>query len=399
MRPLAGRPTCGTRRGRGWLDRVVPVSAAPTREEHAERSSATFDALQRAFYDGRTGLYRKARRFLLRRPFEVLWPFANAWASTCSLAALANGTVEGPAVDSSNASGLLDSRIQAALRYASWRDRQPASAAPLGLGSTVYRPLWSPLARRLWRVGAAYHDDNEWIALALLHQHRVTDDPRCVETARRIFAFTVGGWCDIPEWSHPGGIRWAEAAWSVGRNTCSNGPAAEVGAELFLITSERWFLDWAGRIYDWARGALLGEDGLYADQIRPDGRVEAAIWSYNQGSMIGAGVLLHEATGDREYLDQAERTAAASLAHYADVDRLAGELPIFVAVYLRSLLLLDALRPNARYRAVAESYATAMWERRRDPVSGLFLPESSGVNGTAPLVAVEAMLAGSQPRP
>jgi len=375
----------------------VPVSSTPINEEHAERSSATFEALQHAFYDERTGLYRKARR-ILRRPFEVLWPFANAWASTCSLAALADGTVDGFAAGPASASQLLDGRIQAVLQYAPRSDRQPGATGPLRLGSTVYRPLWSPIARRLSRVGTAYHDDNEWVALALLHQHRVTEDLRCVELAQRIFDFAVGGWCSNPDWSHPGGIRWADAAWSVGRNTCSNGPAAEVGAELFLITAERGHLDWAARIYHWVRGALLHEDGLYADQIRPDGHVEPVIWSYNQGSMIGAGVLLHEATGEEGYLDQAVLTASASLAHYADVDKLLGESSIFVAVFLRNLLLLDAVRPDPRYQALAESYAAAMWDRRRVPASGLFLPESSGVNGTAPLVAIEAMLAESQAR-
>jgi hypothetical protein len=294
---------------------------------------------------------------------------------------------------------VLATRISSLWRYAPGRARRLDESEPLGLYSTVYWPLWSPIARRLWRVGAAYHDDNEWVALVLVQHYRLYGDQNCLELARRIFAFIVAGWSDIPGWSHPGGITWANAPWSLGRNTCSNGPGAELGAELFLLTGDRDQLEWAVRIYDWAYGALRRDDGLYCDQMRPDGQLLPTIWSYNQGSMIGAGVLLYESTGDEAYLDQATRTAAASVAHYGRLEVLIEEPAIFVTVYLRNLLLLDGLRPEPAYRDLAESYAVAMWEKRRYPSSGLFLPVSSGVNGTAPLVALEAMLAGSPPRP
>ena len=367
-----------------------PDERASSATRHAERAATTFDSLQRAYYDGRSGLYRKRRR-LGWRPFEVLWPFANAWASTCSLAAVPSPGAGSPD-PGTRAAELLATRIPALLRYAPRGERH--ADGPVGFGSTVHWPLWSPISRRLWRAGTVYYDDNEWLALALVHQHHLYAGRDCLELARRIFAFVVTGWCDVSGWSRPGGIRWADARWSLGRNTCSNGPAAEVGAELFLLTGDRTYLDWAVRIYEWVHGALVGEDGLYADHLRPDGRVVPAIWSYNQGSMIGAGTLLYRATGDGAYIDEAARTAGASLGRYASLDVLVDEPPIFVAVYLRNLLLLDALRPDPRYRALARSYEAALWERH----AGVPL-RSSGVNETVPLIAVESMLAGSAPHP
>ena len=121
---------------------------------------------------------------------------------------------------------------------------------------------------------------------------------------------------------------------------------------------------------------MQGEDGLYSDHILPNGIIEPKVWSYNQGSMIGAGVLLHQATGDTSYLEQAVRTASASTVHYADVTTLSAELPAFAAIYFRNLLFLDAIRPDPTFRALAETYAATMWERRRDPVSGLSTPVS-----------------------
>lgn len=370
---------------------VAHAPGAPSPKVHAARAALAFSSLQSAYFDARTGLYRKPRHFLLRS-FEALWPLTTAWSAACSLAALpaehAGGTDQ--------AARVLSGRIAAAYRYATHKQ---ASRGPLGLASTVRRPVWSQLDRYLWHAGAAYFDDNEWVALALLQQYRLENEPRYIDLARRVFTFIVTGWCDSVGWAHPGGIRWADAAWSRTRNTCSNGPAAEVAAELYLATGEEHYLDWSVRIYNWARSILRGEDGLYRDHVAPDGAVQPAIWSYNQGSMIGAGVLLHEATAEDAYLEDACLTAAASLAHYGEVDALVREHAVFVAVYLRDLLILDEIRPDPRYRALAESYASNMWEQHRQASTGLYLPLSSGVNGTAPLVAIEALLAGSPPRP
>lgn len=372
--------------GGGPLGRSSP-------QVHAERAFRTYEAMQRAYYDETKGLYRKPRRIFLR-PTEVLWPFANALAAAGTLAGVPDEPRgRGEAVQ------VLQKGVQALVRYAPRREQAAGPAEPLGLGSTLYRPFWSAILRRLWRIGTTYYDDNEWVALALLERHRLDGEQGSLELARRIFAFVVASWCEIPGWSHPGGIRWADAKWSLARNTCSNGPAAEVGAELFLLTGEQDHLDWAERIYAWVYEALRRDDGLYVDQISPEGQLRTRIWSYNQGSMIGAGVLLYESTGDEAYLRQAARTAAASIAHYGRVEALLEEPAIFVTVYLRNLLLLDVVRPEPSYRALAVSYAEAMWERRRDARSGLFLPISGGVNSTAPLVALEAVLGGSPPRP
>jgi hypothetical protein len=357
--------------------------------EHAQRADAYFEALQRAFYDPRSGLYLQRRRCGLRH-FETLWPFANAWSALTSLASATEVTTNTPV-----ALEALSERTRALFRYAD----HPRSDGALGFASTVYHPFWSKVALKLVRAGTRYYDDNDWVALALLQQQHLQGGNDSVDLARRVFAFLLTGWCDKPDWAHPGGIRWADAAWSDSRNTCSNGPACEVASGLFLLTGEAECLDWAVRIYEWTRRVLKGEDGLYSDHILPNGIIEPKVWSYNQGSMIGAGVLLHQATGDTSYLEQAVRTASASTVHYADVTTLSAELPAFAAIYFRNLLFLDAIRPDPTFKALAETYAATMWERRRDPVSGLSTPVSSGVNGTAPLLAVEAMLAGSPPRP
>jgi predicted alpha-1,6-mannanase (GH76 family) len=149
-------------------------------------------------------------------------------------------------------------------------------------------------------------------------------------------------------------------------------------------------------IYDWVRDALLGPDGLYADRIAPDGMVSTTAWSYNQGTMIGAGVLLHRVTGDGRYLTQATETAAASLQRF-NLEALLTQDAAFNAVFFRNLFLLDEVVPDPRYRQLALDYGEEMWRARRHPGTGLFRGQGSPLNNTAPLVELYALLAGAAP--
>ena len=87
-------------------------------------------------------------------------------------------------------------------------------------------------------------------------------------------------------------------------------------------------------------GAPCVSSGLFADLITPDGAVDRTIWSYNQGTVIGAGVLLHQATGDATYLARSRQVAEASLDRFGRASALATQPPAFVAIYLRNLLLI-----------------------------------------------------------
>src|SRR6185437_4494927 len=58
--------------------------------------------------------------------------------------------------------------------------------------------------------------------------------------------------------------------------------------------------------------------GLFFDKLRGDGTVDKTLWTYNQGSMVGANVLLARHAGPgAPYLARAEAIAAKALRHYA----------------------------------------------------------------------------------
>jgi len=69
----------------------------------------------------------------------------------------------------------------------------------------------------------------------------------------------------------------------------------------------------------------------------------------------------------------------------------------FNAIYFRNLYLLNQVVGNAAYASEAQSFASTMWAQRQ-PGTGLFNPQY-GVNGTAPMVEIYALLAGSPPTP
>jgi hypothetical protein len=144
---------------------------------------------------------------------------------------------------------------------------------------------------------------------------------------------------------------------------------------------------------------LAAPGGLYYDHVNPGGTLNTAIWSYNQGTMIAAGVLLYEITGTASYLTAAETTAGDAVSYFGTGTTLQSQGPAFNAIYFRDLFVLNQVQRNTDYRSEARTYAKFMWTQRAP--SGLFLQDgqTNGVNGTAPMVELYSLLAGSTARP
>jgi hypothetical protein len=149
--------------------------------------------------------------------------------------------------------------------------------------------------------------------------------------------------------------------------------------------------------YEWMRSCLLEPNGLYADHINARGTVNTGLWSYNQGTMIGAGTLLYQATGEGGYLYQARQAARAALSYYT-LERLDGELPFFVSVYLRNLLYLDSVTHDPPGPKLARAYVDNAWQKWR--LSGnLFAwgsPPSAQLLVQAGIVQIYALLSSPQ---
>ena len=148
------------------------------------------------------------------------------------------------------------------------------------------------------------------------------------------------GWDTSQTDGCPGGVFWEDVSGSQ-RNTTANAANAEVGLELYQLTKNVTDLFGAAVMYQWVNTCLKSPDDLYYDHVNPGGTVNTTIWSYNQGTMVSAGVLLYQITGNAGFLTSAQATAEAAVAYFGTGETLQNQGPAFNAIYFRDLFVLN----------------------------------------------------------
>ena len=323
----------------------------------------------RRHFRRRDGLYRRDGRPRLPGVAAHLWPTARALAGAVDLLGIPRELRIG-----FDAESAVTAHLGALEAY--WNDAAelPSYASDV-IGSRF--------------GGDRYYDDNAWVGLALVQLERLRPGRGHAQRGQMLFDFAVAGWDVRPDVPSPGGVFWVEQnppARGTGltnhdRNTVSNAPNAQLGWHLAELAAERSDAPRYARAHDmyaWVNVTLdAGRDGgargtgLFYDKVRGDGTVDETLWTYNQGSMIGANVLLaRHAGGDAgaPYLARAEAIAARALCHY---DRAyESQPPAFNAILFRNLLQLHAATGDTglrrRIRGAMSAYAEAAWIARRD---------------------------------
>jgi hypothetical protein len=334
----------------------MPTTALAT--DNSARAVDAYNAMQAAHYQPSATLYRENHPYdpAQDNPNSYVWSFEEAAKATLCMYGM-----PGKAADYASA---LQDRLTAREKYWDGVSRQRA-----------YRSYPA--------TGDRYYDDNCWVASDLIQHHLLTSNSpnsTALDRARGVFTYIQTGWTTtLPK---PGGVRWVDASFNGDRATDSTGGWAKLGAHLYEVTGRRTqsYLDWSINAYNWTRQYLLASDGLYANSVRADGTVDATLWIYNQGIMIGAGVLLHRATGDSTYLAEASRVADAALAFFGTDACYSGTMgaytgrAIFNAIFLRNLLMLYAVNRNAVYLQKMQAYADAVWSdsKAHDPATNLY---------------------------
>jgi hypothetical protein len=371
----AARSRRPTRHPRGHKHRVKLVLRGDS--AHA---LAAFEEMQREYYvQGSGGLYAG-------EPFAYLWPFSQALAATVSMANIPGINVPGAGVSIAQE---VHSRL---LGLSSYLDTKN-SGQPEGTFTSTLAAFDGTVAPPAGPGGPKYYDDNDWVGTELVRLYKLTHKPSLLGSAEGIMAFEMAGWQTSSTLPCPGGIPFSNEPENDERNTVTNAPTAELGVELYRVTGAVQYLQFAELAYEWVRSCLLQPNGLYADHINARGTINPTPWSYNQGTMIGAGALLYQATGNAAYLYEARQTAKAALSYYTP-ERLRGELPFFVSVYFRNLLYLDALTRDPPGPRVAQGYVNHAWEKERLG-SNLFVsgsPPSAQLLVQAAIVQIYALL-------
>jgi hypothetical protein len=315
-------------------------ATATTPTDDAARARVAYAAMQRYFYRPSNRLYRNVPG---TRGYAQAWPFSQAMAATVAVGGL-------PGASGAERAAVGD-RLRGLSRY--W-------------DGSGYRPR-----PRIHGDdgGPRYTDDNEWIALELTSVGRLGLWGGAVSRAKRVFELALSHW--DRDAGHPcsGGIFWTERSDIDDRNTVSTAPAAELALQLYAVTKQARYLQWGHRFYHWVETCMGRDDGLFADHLDLAGRRDWTVWSYNQGTMIGASVMLARATGQKLYLERAEQLAATALSYFTPA-RLEGEPPSFAAIFVHNLLALEQLDPDPTLRARLQAYADALWSKV-DPATGL----------------------------
>ena len=307
--------------------------------------------MQHNFYIAGSGLYEG-------EPFSFLWPFSQALAATVTMAHV-NGVGHIPGL-STALSHELGARLVGLRSYLDTDN----SGAPEGTFTSSLAAFDGTVAPPVGPGGTKYYDDNEWVGIELVRMYELTHSAAALGSAEAIMAFVMAGWDTNPEHVCPGGIPFSNSPENNERNTVTDGPGAELAVRLYQLTGNVAYLQFAEQAYNWTRTCLLQANGLYADHIGAHGTVAQVYWSYNQGSMIGAGTLLYQATGNSAYLYQARQTAKFALAYYTP-ERLGSEIPFFVSVYFRNMLYLDSVTHDPPGPKLAQPYVDYAWQHLR----------------------------------
>lgn len=223
---------------------------------------------------------------------------------------------------------------------------------------------WPGRTRRL------YYDDNAWLGLAAAQSWLMSGVD--ASHALAVCAEQVARAGD----SAAGGVRWNEHTGA--RHACSTAPTVVLTLRLArgrtAATAELSpeVAAFVQRSLEFLDVTLARPDGLVADHITADGVVNDHVWSYNQGSTIGAHLLAWQVLGRDEHFERAQWLAAAAVDYLTVGDRLWREPPAFVAIFLRQLMALDAHAATHRWQGLIDRYIDRVWLEGRDKRTGLF---------------------------
>ncbi|MBQ9446957.1 MAG: AGE family epimerase/isomerase [Victivallales bacterium] len=226
---------------------------------------------------------------------------------------------------------------------------------------------------RWWR---AYVDDMEWVVLTQIRMYEASSRTVYLNKARQMYADWIWTqWCPEHQAPFHGGITWKTGG-EPSKNACSNAPAAIIAAKLSRFAdvdkehdrkSREEYLAEAVRIVSWMQAHLYdANNGEIFDNMKNDGSIRKAAFTYNQGTFLGACHELFRLTGNIDYLTTAEKAAEFIIKHkttnngaLSNSER--GDGALFHGIFFRYLVKL-ALEPavEAELREQYKDYLTRL---------------------------------------
>ena len=269
--------------GASALAAEPPATSQATSLDYPAAAREVMRHIQKEFYLPKQGLYAHSPKE--RHP-------AYMWANGVMFTALLGGAKHDPPTYRPQ----LDAFFKAMDRY--W-------------DAKVKIPGYEPSPTR-GGGNDKYYDDNAWMVIAYVEAFELTKDRRYLRRAEETLAFVLSGWDDAAG----GGIWWHEGRKAGTKNACANGPAAFACLRLATHQSPEKAavsVATARKIVAWTTQTLQTKAGRFADSIDAQtGELNPAQLTYNTALMIRAFMGLYRATGEEEFLRQAQRSAQAA---------------------------------------------------------------------------------------
>jgi predicted alpha-1,6-mannanase (GH76 family) len=155
-----------------------------------------------------------------------------------------------------------------------------------------------------------YNDDITWAVLFSVRGYLLTGNTGYLVKAKDQFdkmfkrAFTN---------AYGGGLLWYQTKTT--KNACINGPAMVACCYLARATGDSTYFDKAVALYTWSKLFLFdsatGKVNDNVDLNKNTGLIKVSTWSstYNQGTYLGAAVMLYQYTHEASYLAEARKIA------------------------------------------------------------------------------------------
>jgi predicted alpha-1,6-mannanase (GH76 family) len=221
-----------------------------------------------------------------------------------------------------------------------------------------------------------YYDDEGWWALAWIDGYDLTGNQQYLSMAEAIFADMTGAWDD----TCGGGIWWSKDRRY--KNAIANELFLSVAAHLANrdAGNRTNYLNWANKEWKWfAQSGLINSKNLINDGLGASkGQISAnqcgnngrAIWSYNQGIVLGGLVELSKLDQDPSLQLTARKIATAATTSLVDAKGImhdpcepncGADGVQFKGIFVRNLIALDRAYPQSVFESFINSNADAIW--------------------------------------
>jgi predicted alpha-1,6-mannanase (GH76 family) len=154
-----------------------------------------------------------------------------------------------------------------------------------------------------------YNDDIMWLCIAYTRAYLLTGEADYLKHAKTNFDSV---WTRAYSDDLGGGLWWRTDNKS--KNSCVCGPGAIAACLLGKATGNDKYYDKAKQVLDWQIENLYQSgSGRVFDAISINGEINKWASTYNQGTFIGACMLLYEHTGDEIYQKHAGKAATYAM--------------------------------------------------------------------------------------